>query len=377
MVKKFLLFFGMALIFWMGQAEAQLVKIKGTIRDERKSPIASVSITIKGTSTGISTDSLGQFEMEVKPTAVLLISAVGYTEQSIKIRDLDDQSRINLVMHPDPKLLKEAEVKAKPSNAAEREMEPINQQIVGSTINNFRETQNLFTGQTLNEALVPSPGGQGGILIHQMSSTPNGTVYSGGAIPVFNHKEDTKGTRYLFEKWVTGTVVDSSGNAFNAKQFIYNYDKVTRNLLLTKDMNEVVEVDKALVHSFTLNADGSEYSFERVNVIDKSSCLQVLVKKEGKYGLYKYVKAKFVKSDYHTDGMVESGNPYDEYVDESRYFILFPDGTTFHELPMRVKPLREMLSGEANGKAAAYLKEHRYEFVNPDFLIGLVTAMDQ
>ena len=375
MSMKILLFFGMALFIGFGHAEAQLVKIKGTIRDEKKLPIVAASVMIKGSGSGVSTDSLGQFQMEVKATAVLLISAIGYTDQTVKIRDLDDQLKVDLVMHPDPKLLKEAEVRAKPSNAAEKQMEPINQQIVGSTVTDFRESQNLFTGQTITEKLVPN--GPGATLVHQITSSPNGTIYTGAAIPVFNHKEDTKGTRYLFEKWVSGTVIDSAGNTFHATSFVYNYDKVTRNLLLTQDMNQVVEVDKAIIHSFTLKADGRELSFERVNVIDNSSCLQVLVKAEGKYALYKYVKAKFVKSDYHSDGMVESGNPYDEYVDESRYFILYPDGTTFHELPMRMKPLREMLSGEAGGKAAAYFKEHRYEFVNPDFLVGLVTAMNQ
>jgi hypothetical protein len=229
----------------------------------------------------------------------------------------------------------------------------------------------------MNERLVQNPNGPGGTLQHPITSSPNGTVYTGAAIPVFNHKEDTKGTRYLFEKWVSGTVIDSGGNTFHASSFVYNYDKVTRNLLLTQDMNQVVEVDKAIVRAFTLKADGNEYSFEKVDVIDKSGCLQVLVKKEGKYALYKYVKAKFVKSDYHTDGMVESGNPYDEYVDESRYFILYPDGTTFHELPMRMKPLRELLSSEAGGKAAAYLKEHRYDFVKPELLVGLISAMNQ
>jgi hypothetical protein len=375
MSMKILLFFGMALFIGFGHAEAQLVKIKGTIRDEKKLPIVAASVMIKGSGSGVSTDSLGQFQMEVKATAVLLISAIGYTDQTVKIRDLDDQLKVDLVMHPDPKLLKEAEVRAKPSNAAEKQMEPINQQIVGSTVTDFRESQNLFTGQTITEKLVPN--GPGATLVHQITSSPNGTIYTGAAIPVFNHKEDTKGTRYLFEKWVSGTVIDSAGNTFHATSFVYNYDKVTRNLLLTQDMNQVVEVDKAIIHSFTLKADGRELSFERVNVIDNSSCLQVLVKAEGKYALYKYVKAKFVKSDYHSDGMVESGNPYDEYVDESRYFILYPDGTTFHELPMRMKPLREMLSFEAVGKAAAYFKDHRYEFVNPDFLVGLVTAMNQ
>jgi hypothetical protein len=375
MAKKFLLFFGMVLL--LGRVGAQTVKIKGTIRDEKKSPIPAVSVLVKGSNTGVSTDSLGQFQLEVKATTVLVVSAVGFIEQTIKIRDLDDQSKIDLVLHPDPKLLKVAEVKAKPSNSAEKQMEPINQQIVGSTITDFRESQNLYTGQTLTVQLVPNPTGPGGTFTHTITSAPNGTIYTGGAIPVFGHKEDTKGTRYLFEKWVTGIVIDSGGNTFHATSFIYNYDKVTRNLLLTQDMNQVIEVDKAIVQSFTLKADGIEHKFEKVNVIDKTGCLEVLVKTEGKYALYKYVKAKFVKSDYHTDGMVESGNPYDEYVDESRYFILYPDGTTFHELPMRMKPLRELLSGEANGKAAAYLKEHRYEFVKPDLLVGLVTAMNQ
>lgn len=377
MGKKILVFFGMAMLLGLSRAVAQTVKIKGIIRDEKKLPIPAASVLVKGNNTGVSTDSLGQFQLEVKATAVLVISAVGFTEQTIRIRDLDDQSKIDLVLHPDPKLLKEAEVKAKPSNAAEKQIEPINQQIVGSTITDFRESQNLFTGQTINERLVPNATGPGATIEHTITSTPNGTIYTGGAIPVFSHKEDTKGTRYLFEKWVTGTVIDSGGNIFHATSFIYNYDKVTRNLLLTQDMNQVVEVDKSVVQSFTLKADGTEYKFEKVDVIDKTGCLEVLVKTPGKYALYKYVKAKFVKSDYHSDGMVESGNPYDEYVDESRYFILYPDGTTFHELPMRMKPLRELLSGEANGKAAAYLKEHRYEFVKPDLLVGLVTAMNQ
>src|SRR5262245_26701243 len=134
MGKKIILFFGMALILGLSRSDAQTVKIKGIIRDEKKSPIPAASVLVKGSNTGVSTDSLGQFEMEVKATAVLIVSAVGFSDQSVRIRDLDDQSKIDLVMHPDPKLLKEAEVKAKPTNSAERQMEPITQQIVGSTV---------------------------------------------------------------------------------------------------------------------------------------------------------------------------------------------------------------------------------------------------
>ncbi|MFI5155958.1 MAG: carboxypeptidase-like regulatory domain-containing protein [Chitinophagales bacterium] len=370
-------------LFWicfllgLGKVEAQLIVIKGRITDDKKKPIYGASVQVKGANAGVSTDSLGQFQLQVKATAVLLISAVGYTEETFKVHDADDQTKIDVALHSDPKLLKEAVVKGSSNGGAERQMEPINQQVVGSTILDFRESQNLFTGNTLTERLVQNPTGPGATLQHTVSSSPNGTVYTGAAIPVFSHKEDTKGTRFMFEKWVTGTVVDSGGNVFNPKNFIYNYDKVTRNLLLTQDMNQVVEIEKEIVHSFTLKGDGVEYTFEKVNVIDKSGCLLRLVNPEGKYGLYKFVKVKFVKSDYHSDGMVESGNPYDEYVDQSRYFILYPDGTTFHELTMKMKALRELLSNEGGGKAGAYLKEHRYDPVNEEFLVTLVTEMNK
>ena len=58
-------------------------------------------------------------------------------------------------------------------------------------------------------------------------------------------------------------------------------------------------------------------------------------------------------------------------------FILYPDGSTFHELTMKMKALRELLTNEAGGKAGAYLKEHRYDPVNEEFLISLVTMMNQ
>ena len=320
MRKKLLSLFWICFVLGFENAEAQLITIKGKIRDDKKAPIYGASVLVKGANAGVSTDSLGQFELQVKATAVLSISAVGYLEETFKVRDADDQTKIDVILHPDPKLLKEAVVKGTSNGGVERQMEPINQQVVGSTILDFRESQNLFTGQTLTERLVQNPAGPGATLQHTVSSSPNGTVYTGAAIPVFNHKEDTRGTRFLFEKWVTGTVVDSSGNTFNPKNFIYNYDKVTRNLLLTQDMNQVVEVEKEVVHSFTLKGEAGEYTFEKVNVIDKSGPLLRLVNPQGKYGLYKYLKVKFVKSDYHSDGMVESGNPYDEYVDQSRYF---------------------------------------------------------
>ena len=35
---------------------------------------------------------------------------------------------------------------------------------------------------------------------------------------------------------------------------------------------------------------------------------------------------KFIKADFHTNGLMDSGNPYDEYLDESTYIVRFPNG---------------------------------------------------
>ena len=75
--------------------------------------------------------------------------------------------------------------------------------------------------------------------------------------------------------------------------------------------------------------------------------------------------------------MTESGNPYDEFVDESKYFVLYPDHQTFILLELKIKKLKTSLGNEANGKVTSFLSEHKYEPVNESFLIGLVNAMNQ
>jgi TonB-linked SusC/RagA family outer membrane protein len=64
---------------------AQTRKISGIVQDEGSKPIPNASILIKGSGTGTSADSKGSFSISVKPGDVLVISAIGFTEQEIKI----------------------------------------------------------------------------------------------------------------------------------------------------------------------------------------------------------------------------------------------------------------------------------------------------
>lgn len=60
---------------------AQTVSVKGVVTDESKIPLAGVSISIKNTSRGVSTDFDGNYEIKANPGDVLVFSSLGFTSQ--------------------------------------------------------------------------------------------------------------------------------------------------------------------------------------------------------------------------------------------------------------------------------------------------------
>ena len=70
-------------LLWVTCAGAQTSTIRGKVTDEAGKPIASASVTIKGTNTGTTTDESGAFSISVSPGKVLVISYVGYADQEI------------------------------------------------------------------------------------------------------------------------------------------------------------------------------------------------------------------------------------------------------------------------------------------------------
>jgi len=59
--------------------------IRGTITSETGEPLTGVSVTIKGTTTGTTTDSGGAFTLSAPSTATLRVSYVGYENQDVKV----------------------------------------------------------------------------------------------------------------------------------------------------------------------------------------------------------------------------------------------------------------------------------------------------
>lgn len=79
-------------------ASAQDRNIKGTVFDENNNGLPGATILIKGTSTGIITDSDGNFSISAPENSVLIFSYVGYLPEEITIVD---QSVINISLVPE------------------------------------------------------------------------------------------------------------------------------------------------------------------------------------------------------------------------------------------------------------------------------------
>ncbi|MBG9375312.1 TonB-dependent receptor [Panacibacter sp. DH6] len=69
--------------------------IKGKITGENNAPLSGVSVMVKGTNRGTTTDAQGNFSITVESTDVLVISYVGYESQEIAVAD---KVEINVVL---------------------------------------------------------------------------------------------------------------------------------------------------------------------------------------------------------------------------------------------------------------------------------------
>ncbi|MBQ9184789.1 MAG: TonB-dependent receptor [Bacteroidales bacterium] len=82
--------FACLLLAFSPAAHAQGQRVTGTVVDETNLPLPGASVTVKGETRGAMTDGEGRFEITVKPTDVLIVSFLGYTDQQITVGNQTD-----------------------------------------------------------------------------------------------------------------------------------------------------------------------------------------------------------------------------------------------------------------------------------------------
>src|ERR1019366_7999084 len=63
------------------------IEIHGRVANQKGEPLVGVSITVKGTNIGTSTDGKGNYSITVSQNATLVFSNVGYTEKEVAVND--------------------------------------------------------------------------------------------------------------------------------------------------------------------------------------------------------------------------------------------------------------------------------------------------
>ncbi|MDN3582366.1 hypothetical protein [Mucilaginibacter flavus] len=201
-------------------------------------------------------------------------------------------------------------------------------------------------------------------------------ITSGGMAYNLTNKEDTKGSQFLFDTWVKGSMADAKGNAVNADGYSFNYDKLGGALLLSQDKQTAIAVDKDRARTFILydKADKA-LKFEYVPVIDAKLYCEVL-SAGAKYKIYKLTKTKFIKADYKNDGISSSGNKYDEFTDEFGYYVADAKGGAPQKISLKNKAIKQAFAADAD-KVKAYFDAHKDDKINDAFLAGLGDALNQ
>ncbi len=105
-MKKLLL---LLLSFVIFEVQAQ-TQIQGKVTDEQSSPLPGVSVLVKGTTTGTTTDASGNFSLNAPETATQLVfSFIGYATST---QDINGRTTINISLDPESNQLQEVVVNA-------------------------------------------------------------------------------------------------------------------------------------------------------------------------------------------------------------------------------------------------------------------------
>ena len=97
-----------------------------------------------------------------------------------------------------------------------------------------------------------------------------------------------------------------------------------------------------------------------------------------RYSIYKVINTKLVRANFFTDGVITSGNKYDEYVDDPDYYVIKGTSGTPQKISLKKKALKNarkailMTAGAAVQKFMQNLEKEQEVMMNiSDMLIEL------
>ena len=203
-------------------------------------------------------------------------------------------------------------------------------------------------------------------------SSGAGATINTSSIPTFSHTEATVGTRFLFKNWVKGKLVNNAGQTF--AEGLFNFEKIPQVLYVkTNSTNKVYVFQKTELKSLMFTDGDIVYQFEKIPSLNNSSLYRKLAG-GSKYSLYSLMRTSFQKANFTTNGIITTGNPYDEYRDEITYFVVFADGKA-KEVSLKKKAIKKFFEADKN-KVDKYFSENDDTTIDEKFLIQLIDSLN-
>jgi|SRR6185312_1969448 len=265
-MKKIALF--SLLVFISAVSFAQTVIVNGSVTDQKGLPVPFAFIYDSQHPYATYTDSTGVFSFKADPSSHLIATAFNYAKADVKINNPAD---VKIVMA------------AGPANSA-----PI--------------------APGLNNIFMQEEGFQ--------------NMAEGSQTRIGTHQENIHGSRFLFNHWVHGYIRTAKDSIKQNDGYLFNYDKIDGTLIFATGGTDMHLGVKSQNKKFILfDGSGKSYVFEDVPEIDSKHYVQVIAS-GSKYNIYKTIDTKFIKADYENNGITQHGNNYDEFVDESDYYLI-------------------------------------------------------
>ena len=312
---------------------AQPVTVKGIVKTAAGEPFFNVSVKGIAEKKEVFTGPDGLFSIDVSPLSVVRISFPNYVVLTIKVKYSDIDTTIVLTLDRTAALNTD-------------------------NVNDERKQQDLQSALS---------GPKGNSNIYGAGINPSSSM-----LPVFSQKENTEGSRYLYDRWQKGFVVNAQQTLIDNPGFYYNYDKISGELLLSQDQRTAVAIGQDQISRFCIINDMRDsLQFTIIPQINNKLYAALLVN-GNPYRLYRVIETKLNKADYHTDGMTESGNKFDEFTDTRTYYLQQADGDRYQKLKMTRKALKGAFPKSA--AVDSYFSSHNLENVDEFFIKGLVNA---
>ncbi|HEY2347611.1 MAG TPA: hypothetical protein VGH64_01285 [Puia sp.] len=194
-------------------------------------------------------------------------------------------------------------------------------------------------------------------------------------LPTVYHKDATVGSPFLISIYVQGLVVNQLDSVINKPDYQYNYDKITGNLLLKRNNQDPIAVNRDQVNMFCLKLDKGGFIFMRVPIINANEFLQV-ISKGTKYSSYKLYKNILVKMNQQTtNGYTPDGKNYDEYKDVDTYYMMDETTQEWSAFELSKKSLRKVLADQS-AVVEQYMKNHRGEEITDSYVAQLLDKLN-